>query len=33
MSNANFGKQIENIRKYKDPRIANNVDKTKKIGT
>ena len=30
---ANFGKQIENVRKYKDTRIANNVDKAKKIAT
>ena len=33
MSNSNFGKQIENVRKYKDTRVANNVDKTKKIAT
>ena len=33
MSNANFGKQIEDIRKYKDARIANNVDKAKKVAT
>ena len=31
MSNSNFGKQ--NVRKYKDTRIANNEDKTKKIAT
>ena len=33
MSNANFGKQIETVRKYKDTRIASNVDKAKKIAT
>ena len=33
LSNSNFGKQIENVRKYKDTRIANNEDKTKKIET
>ena len=33
MSNSNFGKQIENARKYKDTRIANNDDKAKKIAT
>ena len=33
MSNANFGKQIEDVRKYKDTRIANNEDKAKKIVT
>ena len=33
ISNGNFGKQIENVRKYKDTRIANNVDKTTKIAT
>ena len=32
-SNANFGKQIENVRKYKDTTIANNADKAKKIAT
>ena len=31
MSNANFGKQIEKIWKYKDTRIAKNADKAKKI--
>ena len=31
MSNSNFGKQ--NVRKYKDTRIANNEDKAKKIAT
>ena len=33
ISNTNFGKQIENVRKYRDTRIANNVDKTTKIAT
>ena len=33
LSNSNFGKQIENVTKYKDTRIANNEDKTKKIET
>ena len=32
-NNANVGKQIENIRKYKDTRIANNVDEAKKTAT
>ena len=32
-NNANFGKQTENVRKYKDTRIANNEDKAKKIAT
>ena len=31
VSNSNLGKQIENVRKYKDTRIANNEDKAKKI--
>ena len=33
MNNANFAKQTENVRKYKDNRIANNEDKAKKIAT
>ena len=33
MSNSNFGKETENVRKYKDTRIANNDDKAKKIAT
>ena len=33
MKNANFGKQIQNVRKYKDTRIANNVDKSKKLAS
>ena len=31
VSNSNFGKQIENVTKYKDTRIVNNADKAKKI--
>ena len=30
ISNSNFGKQIENVTKYKDTRIANNGVKAKK---
>ena len=33
MSNSNFGKQIENVTKYKDTRIANNADKAKKVAS
>ena len=33
ISNSNFGKQTEDVRKYNDTRITNNVDKTKKIAT
>ena len=33
LSNSNFGKHIENVRKYKDTRIANNTDKAQKIAT
>ena len=33
MSNSNFGKETENVRKYKDTKIANNDDKAKKIAT
>ena len=33
MKNANFGKQIQNVRKYKDTIIANNVDKSKKLAS
>ena len=33
MSNSNFGKQIEKVRKYKDKRIANNDDEAKKIAS
>ena len=33
MKNANFGKQIQNVRKHKDTRIANNVDKSKKLAS
>ena len=32
-SNSNFGKQIENVTKYKDTRIANNADKAKKTAS
>ena len=33
MNDANFGKQIENVRKYKGTRIANNADKAKKLAS
>ena len=33
MRNSNFGKQIQNVSKYKDTRIANNTDKAKKIAS
>ena len=33
MTNSNSGKQIENVRKYKDTRIANNENNAKKITT
>ena len=33
MRNSNFGKQIENVNKQKETRIANNDDKAKKIAT
>ena len=33
MSNSNFGKQIESIRKWKDTRMANNEDKATKTAT
>ena len=33
MSNSNFGKQIENVTKYKDTRIANNAHKAKKMAS
>ena len=33
MSRSNFGKQIENVTKHKDTRIANNADKAKKIAS
>ena len=33
MSNSNFVKQIDNVTKYKDTRIANNGDKAKKIAS
>ena len=33
MSNSNSGKQIENVTKYKDTRIANNAHKAKKMAS
>ena len=33
VSNSNFGKQIENVTKYKDTRIVNNADKAKNLAS